>query len=76
MDAEHWNHVYDQTELVWSAGPNVWVEQVTSGLAPGVVRRPTQDSAHRLGNQNDVGYAHVEAQTDEGQERHAKTLPK
>jgi SAM-dependent methyltransferase len=36
MDAEHWNHAYDQTDLVWSAGPNIWVEQVTSGLAPGV----------------------------------------
>lgn len=35
MDAEHWNHRYDQTDLVWSAGPNVWVEQVTSGLVPG-----------------------------------------
>ena len=35
MDAEYWNQRYDQTELVWSAGPNVWVEQVTSGLTPG-----------------------------------------
>jgi SAM-dependent methyltransferase len=35
MDAEHWNQRYDQTDLVWSAGPNVWVEQVTSGLVPG-----------------------------------------
>lgn len=35
MDAEYWNQRYDQTELVWSAGPNVWVEQVASGLAPG-----------------------------------------
>jgi SAM-dependent methyltransferase len=35
MDAEHWNHIYEQTDLVWSAGPNVWVEQVTSGLTPG-----------------------------------------
>jgi len=35
MDAEYWNKRYDQAELVWSAGPNVWVEQVASGLAPG-----------------------------------------
>ncbi len=35
MDAEYWNQRYDQTELVWSAGPNVWVEQVASGLTPG-----------------------------------------
>ncbi|HWF42511.1 MAG TPA: class I SAM-dependent methyltransferase [Acidothermaceae bacterium] len=35
MDAEYWNQRYDQPELVWSAGPNVWVEQVASGLAPG-----------------------------------------
>src|SRR5665811_1227266 len=37
MDAEHWNQRYDQTDLVWSAGPNMWVEQVASGLAPGAV---------------------------------------
>ena len=35
MNAEYWNQRYDQAELVWSAGPNVWVEQVASGLAPG-----------------------------------------
>jgi SAM-dependent methyltransferase len=35
MDADQWDHIYDQTELVWSAGPNIWVEQVASGLAPG-----------------------------------------
>ena len=35
MDAEYWNQRYDQTELVWSAGPNMWVEQVASGLPPG-----------------------------------------
>ncbi len=34
MDAEYWNQRYDQPELVWSAGPNVWVEQVSSGLHP------------------------------------------
>lgn len=35
MDADQWNDRYDQTDLVWSAGPNMWVEQVVSGLAPG-----------------------------------------
>ena len=35
MDAEQWDQRYDKTELVWSVGPNVWVEQVAFGLAPG-----------------------------------------
>ena len=35
MDADYWNQRYDQPELVWSTGPNVWVEQVSSGLPPG-----------------------------------------
>jgi len=35
MDAEQWNDRYGQADLVWSAGPNMWVEQVTAGLTPG-----------------------------------------
>lgn len=37
MDAEQWDRRYDQAELVWSATPNQWVEQVTTDLAPGRV---------------------------------------
>ncbi len=35
MDAKDWDSRYDQTELMWSRGPNTWVEEVTAGLAPG-----------------------------------------
>jgi SAM-dependent methyltransferase len=35
MDAEQWDRRYDQAELVWSAGPNQWVAQVTGDLPPG-----------------------------------------
>jgi SAM-dependent methyltransferase len=35
MDAEHWDSRYGQAELVWSATPNRWVEEVAAGLAPG-----------------------------------------
>lgn len=35
MDSNAWDARYTGTELVWSAGPNVWVEQVCGGLAPG-----------------------------------------
>ncbi len=37
MDAEEWDRRYDQVELVWSATPNLWVEQVTRDLPPGRV---------------------------------------
>ncbi|HYN75682.1 MAG TPA: class I SAM-dependent methyltransferase, partial [Candidatus Limnocylindria bacterium] len=37
MDAEQWDQRYDQAELVWSAAPNRWVEEVTSTLSPGRV---------------------------------------
>jgi SAM-dependent methyltransferase len=35
MDAEAWNERYRATELVWSAGPNQFVEAELSGLPPG-----------------------------------------
>jgi SAM-dependent methyltransferase len=35
MDADGWNERYRASELVWSAGPNQFVEQELSGLAPG-----------------------------------------
>ncbi len=37
MDANEWDRRYDQAELVWSATPNLWVEQVTRDLTPGRV---------------------------------------
>jgi len=30
-----WNQRYADSELVWSAAPNVWVEQLTKDLPPG-----------------------------------------
>jgi SAM-dependent methyltransferase len=30
-----WNQRYADSELVWSAAPNIWVEQLTQDLAPG-----------------------------------------
>ena len=35
MDAEAWNARYRETELVWSAAPNQFVEAELAGLAPG-----------------------------------------
>jgi SAM-dependent methyltransferase len=35
VDADFWDARYAGSELVWSAGPNMWVEEVASGLAPG-----------------------------------------
>lgn len=35
MDSDAWDERYASTELVWSAGPNVFVEDRTAGLAPG-----------------------------------------
>jgi SAM-dependent methyltransferase len=35
MDAEAWNERYRASELVWSAGPNQFVEAELSGLPPG-----------------------------------------
>lgn len=35
MDAQTWNQRYAGSELVWSAGPNLFVEQLCRGLAPG-----------------------------------------
>jgi SAM-dependent methyltransferase len=35
MDSTAWDERYGASELVWSAGPNVWVEASTSELQPG-----------------------------------------
>lgn len=35
MDAAGWDERYAGTELVWSAGPNVFVEEICAGLEPG-----------------------------------------
>lgn len=35
MDAETWNQRYADAELVWSAGPNLFVEQLCRDLTPG-----------------------------------------
>jgi SAM-dependent methyltransferase len=35
MDAEGWNERYRASELVWSAGPNQFVEAELGGLSPG-----------------------------------------
>lgn len=37
MDASEWDDRYRDSALVWSAGPNQFVEQVCSGLPPGRV---------------------------------------
>lgn len=37
MDSSGWDQRYASTDLVWSATPNQWVEQVAAGLAPGRV---------------------------------------
>jgi SAM-dependent methyltransferase len=35
MDAQQWDNRYKEADLVWSAGPNMWIEQVAVKLAPG-----------------------------------------
>jgi SAM-dependent methyltransferase len=35
MDATDWDHKYLEAELLWSNGPNQWVEQVAGDLEPG-----------------------------------------
>jgi SAM-dependent methyltransferase len=35
VDATGWNDRYSGRELVWSAEPNVWVEELTADLPPG-----------------------------------------
>ncbi len=35
MDATDWDSRYAQTDLMWSQGPNQWIEQVTADLRPG-----------------------------------------
>lgn len=35
MDAQTWNQRYSETELMWSAGPNAFVEQLCRDLPPG-----------------------------------------
>jgi SAM-dependent methyltransferase len=35
MDADIWNQRYSETELMWSAGPNTFVEQLCRDLTPG-----------------------------------------
>jgi SAM-dependent methyltransferase len=37
LDSSIWDERYAGTDLVWSATPNRWVEQVAGGLAPGRV---------------------------------------
>jgi SAM-dependent methyltransferase len=34
-DKTAWNQRYADSELVWSAAPNIWVEQLTKDLLPG-----------------------------------------
>lgn len=35
MDARDWDDRYGQTDLMWSQGPNQWIEEVTAELVPG-----------------------------------------
>ncbi len=35
MDVHQWNERYSTTELVWSEGPNQFVEEIAGELAPG-----------------------------------------
>jgi SAM-dependent methyltransferase len=37
MKSADWDARYASTELVWSAGPNMWVEQIAEALDPGRV---------------------------------------
>ena len=36
MDAAAWDARYAGAELVWSAGPNVWVRELCAPMPPGV----------------------------------------
>ena len=36
MDATDWDTRYSEADLLWSQGPNVWVEQVARDLHPGL----------------------------------------
>lgn len=36
MDAADWDERYAGADLVWTAGPNVWVRELCSPLAPGL----------------------------------------
>jgi SAM-dependent methyltransferase len=35
MDSTAWNQRYERSELVWSAAPNIWVQQLTEDLPVG-----------------------------------------
>lgn len=35
MESSDWDERYSGADLVWSAGPNLWVEQVATNLSPG-----------------------------------------
>jgi SAM-dependent methyltransferase len=35
MTSTTWNHRYEESDLVWSATPNIWVEQLTPDLPAG-----------------------------------------
>ena len=35
MDSTAWNQRYKDSELVWSAAPNIWVKQLTQDLPAG-----------------------------------------
>jgi SAM-dependent methyltransferase len=37
MSNDMWDERYAASDLVWSATPNVWIEELTSGLLPGRV---------------------------------------
>ena len=37
MESSDWDARYAASDLVWSSGPNIWVEQVASDLPPGRV---------------------------------------
>ena len=37
MSNEMWDERYAASDLVWSATPNTWIEELTAGLAPGCV---------------------------------------
>jgi SAM-dependent methyltransferase len=37
MDSTAWNQRYEGSQLVWSAAPNIWVEQLTADLPAGTV---------------------------------------
>jgi len=37
MDSTAWNQRYEGSELVWSAAPNIWVQQLTEDLPVGTV---------------------------------------